>query len=77
MASNFSFGLVAISEVNENLGLLAQTIIDFLYYFGCKALQLSMLLDKSLSNKQCRLGWIRRQLKFMGRGIKIVGTISK
>ncbi len=32
MANNFSFGLVALSEVNEILVLLAQTIVAFLLY---------------------------------------------
>ncbi len=32
MASNFTFGLVTISEINENLVLLAQTIIYFFLY---------------------------------------------
>ncbi len=32
MASNFSFGLVAFSEVNEILVLLAQTIVAYLLY---------------------------------------------
>ncbi len=32
MASNFSFGLVALSEVNEILVLLAQTIVLFSLY---------------------------------------------
>ncbi len=37
MAINFSFGLVAYSEVNEVLILLAQTIVDFpLYPWACK-----------------------------------------
>ncbi len=37
MASNFTFVLVTISEVNENLVLLAQMILQFFsitYYFG-------------------------------------------
>ncbi len=32
MASDFKFGLVAISEVNEILVLLAQTIVSFSLY---------------------------------------------
>ncbi len=32
MANNFSFGLIAISEVNEILILLAQTIVLFSLY---------------------------------------------
>ncbi len=57
MASNFSFGLVAFSEVSEILVLLAQTIVAFpLYillfgglvrtYFKCKALSALQSVQK-------------------------------
>ncbi len=48
MASNFTFGLVVISEVNEILVLLAQTIILFSLYpiiFGLVRTHVKRLYD--------------------------------